>query len=499
MSPRSEKYAHPVLQRADERLGDGLDRVVRAHHRRRLERLGWADALDSDADPSPDGNGPGGFDLDAGAHPVRAGNAVTVHVDGAAALSAVQEAVAGAQSSVHVAGWFASPSFRLGRDDGSPTLNELLAQAARRASVRVLLWAGPPLPVFKPTRRMVRAARAQFESADNVQCALDRRERTMHCHHEKIVVVDGRVAFVGGIDLTALAGDRWDSPAHVPDRPLGWHDAACELRGPVVGDVAAHFAARWSEVTGEPLEPLAAPEPAGESAVRFVRTVPERAYRFAPRGDFSILAAYLRALRAARSFVYLENQFLWSTEVIDVLADKLRRPPTDEFRVLLVLPTRPNNGADTTRGQLGRLLEADEGRGRLLATTVDAHAGGRTGPLYVHAKVGVVDDAWLTVGSANLNEHSLFNDTEANVVVHDPALARQTRLRLWSEHLERPVAEVSGDPVRVFDELWRPTAAEQSRRARRGEKRSHRLTLLPDLSRHAERLQGPLRGLLVDG
>jgi phosphatidylserine/phosphatidylglycerophosphate/cardiolipin synthase-like enzyme len=230
-----------------------------------------------------------------------------------------------------------------------------------------------------------------------------------------------------------------------------------------------------------------------------VRTVPERTYRFAPRGDFSILSAYLRALHSARELIYLENQFLWSTEVVDVLADKLSHPPSDRFRVLVVLPTRPNNGADTTRGQLGRLLAADDGNGRLLAVTVDARAGESTSPLYVHAKIGVVDDRWLTIGSANLNEHSLFNDTEANIVVPDAALAREIRLRLWSEHLERPLADVDGEPARIMDELWRPTAAEQSRRVLRGEQRSHRLTLLPDLSRHAERLRGPLRGLLVDG
>jgi phosphatidylserine/phosphatidylglycerophosphate/cardiolipin synthase-like enzyme len=62
----------------------------------------------------------------------------------------------------------------------------------------------------------------------------------------------------------------------------------------------------------------------------------------------------------------------------------------------------------------------------------------------VHAKIGIVDDAWLTLGSANLNEHSLFNDTEMNVVTHDTALARQTRLRLWAEHLELSIGPLQG-------------------------------------------------------
>jgi phosphatidylserine/phosphatidylglycerophosphate/cardiolipin synthase-like enzyme len=487
----------------DERLGDGLDGLVRAHHRRRLSRLGWAQVLEpGDYDRGPAGShplasSPGG--REAFAHPVREGNAVHVHIDGDEALAAIAKSIAEAQSFVHIAGWFASPDFRLTRAPNAPTLRDLLASVARRTDVRVLLWAGPPLPLFKPTRAMVEQARAGFTEDSRVRCALDRRERTMHCHHEKLVIVDGQQAFVGGIDLTDLAGDRRDNPLHLPDRPLGWHDAATELRGPIVADVANHFAQRWQEAAGEQLAPAPVPPVAGQTPVQLARTVPERTYRFAPRGDFSNLEQYLNALRRAESLVYLENQFLWSTEVVDVLVRKLRRPPRDDFRVLLMMPRRPNNGADTSRGQLGRLLAADEGRRRLLATTVNALADRMVRPVYVHAKIGIVDDTWLTVGSANLNEHSLFNDTEVNVVVHDAAVARATRLRLWSEHLQRAEDQISGEPARVIDDLWRPIAEEQERRERRGEPRTHRLTLLPNVSRHAERLQGPLRGLLVDG
>ena len=119
--------------------------------------------------------------------------------------------------------------------------------------------------------------------------------------------------------------------------------------------------------------------------------------------------------------------------------------------------------------------------------------------MYVHAKIGIVDDRWLTIGSANLNEHSLFNDTELNVVTCDPTLARETRLRLWAEHLHRPASEISGDPTRVVDEVWKPTAEEQGRRRAAGEPPTHRLSLLPHLSRRTRRLLGPINGLLVDG
>jgi phosphatidylserine/phosphatidylglycerophosphate/cardiolipin synthase-like enzyme len=230
-----------------------------------------------------------------------------------------------------------------------------------------------------------------------------------------------------------------------------------------------------------------------------VRTVPDKVYDFLPQGDFRILEAYTRALRSARKLVYLENQFLWSPQVVGILAGKLREPPSDDFRVVVVLPAKPNNGADTTRGQLGVLARADDGAGRFLATTLAARSGAISGPLYVHAKIGIVDDRWLTVGSANLNEHSFFNDSEMNVVTRDARLARDTRLRLWAEHLERSIEQVSGDPAEVIDELWRPIAREQLERRRRAEPLTHRLQELPGVSRRSMALLGPLHGLFVDG
>jgi phosphatidylserine/phosphatidylglycerophosphate/cardiolipin synthase-like enzyme len=477
------------LEQWDARVGDGIEALLRHHHRRRLRRLGWLDALEP-AHPEQ---------CWSARAPVRQGNSVDVFIDGSCALPEMEKAIRSAQHSVHIAAWHASPGFKLTREARSVPLRDVLAEVSQRVPVRLLMWAGPPLPAFRPTRRMVQAAAAEFGRDSRVVCALDKRERTMHCHHEKIIVVDGTLAFVGGIDLTDLQGDRYDTPGHSPRPPLGWHDAALRLQGPAVADVARHFTQRWGSVTDEQLPWPAEPPPAGSSAVQVLRTVPEATYSFASRGEFTILEVYLRVLASAKRFIYLENQFLWSPEVVDVLADKLRNPPRDDFRMLLLLPAKPNNGADTTRGQLGRLMDADGGAGRLLATTIRAHRDGTTTPVYVHAKVGIVDDRWLTIGSANLNEHSLFNDTEMNVVTDDARLARETRLRLWSQHTETPIEALDGEPSSVIDTLWRPTAQEQARRDRAGLHATHRLTVLPDVSRRVARLEGPLRGLLVDG
>jgi phosphatidylserine/phosphatidylglycerophosphate/cardiolipin synthase-like enzyme len=240
---------------------------------------------------------------------------------------------------------------------------------------------------------------------------------------------------------------------------------------------------------------------AGDTTLQLVRTMPERAYPVLPRGEFSILEAYVRALRGARELVYLENQFLWSPEIVEILVDKLKRPPSPHFRLVVLLPARANNGQDDTRGQLGVLAEADDhGNPHLLATTLRSRTGARDDALYVHAKVGIVDDRWLTIGSANLNAHSLLNDTEMNIVTDDGLLARATRERLWAEHLEVAPDEVAGrPPTQVVDELWRPIAMEQLGRRDAGERPTHRLVALPGVSKRSRRLLGPLQGIVDDG
>ena len=462
---------------------------MRSHHARRLRRIGWEHAL---VPPDPG--------LWAAGDPAPRGRcSLEVLVDGAVALPRLAAELERAESHVHLAGWFVSPDFALVRDPERVELSELLLDLAERLSVRVLVWAGSPLPLFPPDRRDVADALRGLIAGNGIEVAADAKERPLHCHHEKIVLIDDRVAFVGGIDLTTYAGDRFDRPGHPARGGVGWHDALCVLRGPAVQDVAVHFQERWHEVTGESLPPPAAQPPAGDAEVQVVRTVPERIYAAVPRGDFRILEAYTRALRSATKLIYLENQFLWSSEIALILRDKLEHPPADDFRLVVLLPAHPNDGADDTRGQLADLVEADADGGRFLACAIYALGDASPKPVYVHAKIGIVDDRWLTIGSANLNEHSLFNDTELNVVTCNAKLARETRLRLWAEHLECSADDVAGDPTHVVDDQWKTVAEAQAGRRDQGLPLTQRLCLLPHVSRRSRRLLGPLNGLFVDG
>ena len=165
-----------LIERIDEALGDRVERLVVAHHRRRLRKLRQLGALDAPA---------GGWA--AGDPPPREGNRFELFVDGTEALPAIAEACASARERVWLAGWHFTPELQM----GETTLRELLAGLAERVEVRVLAWAGAPLPLFHPDRKEVREMRERLVGGTRIACALDAHERPLHCHHEKLVIVDG--------------------------------------------------------------------------------------------------------------------------------------------------------------------------------------------------------------------------------------------------------------------------------------------------------------------
>jgi phosphatidylserine/phosphatidylglycerophosphate/cardiolipin synthase-like enzyme len=186
-------------------FGGQVTQQICRHHRRRLTRIGQLEALE------PPVGGWALTDL-----PPRPGNAIEILIDGAQALPTIADALKSATSHVHLTGWHFSPDFALARDGEPLVLRNLLGELADRVDVRVLVWAGAPLPLFRPSRGEVRKMRDRLVRDTKIQCALDAKERPMHCHHEKTIVVDDRLAFVGGIDLTYESGDRFDWNHHPP-------------------------------------------------------------------------------------------------------------------------------------------------------------------------------------------------------------------------------------------------------------------------------------------
>src|SRR4051794_1487657 len=202
--------AIPLLDRVDAAVGDGLERGMIHHHLRRLRRHGQLPAIA----PASEGL------WAQTATPPRDGNAMEILIDGANALPRMAEAIRGAKRHVHVCSWNLQPDFDPGPRRSTP-VRDLLAETGERVPVRVIVWAGAPVPVFQPRRGAVKAAREKLVRGTKIQCQLDACTRLMHCHHEKLVIVDDEVAFVGGIDLTALAGDRYDSSDHPHKDEIG--------------------------------------------------------------------------------------------------------------------------------------------------------------------------------------------------------------------------------------------------------------------------------------
>ena len=139
--------ARRIADGVDRRIGESVSAAVRTHHRRRLEGLGKAALLSQS----------GGWAADS--PPRRAGNRLEVLIDGEAALDRMVEELSQATTSVYLSGWFLSPDFVLRNGTAPVVARNLLAELAARIDLRVLLWAGAPLPVFRPSRREVRRVR----------------------------------------------------------------------------------------------------------------------------------------------------------------------------------------------------------------------------------------------------------------------------------------------------------------------------------------------------
>jgi phosphatidylserine/phosphatidylglycerophosphate/cardiolipin synthase-like enzyme len=269
----------------------------------------------------------------------------------------------------------------------------------------------------------------------------------------------------GGDEQPCLLGT-----AYGPRPP--WHDVQIAIHGPAVADVETVFRERredpsprsrnplrcWRDrllsQTGPPAcpEPLPDPPRCGGDAVQVLRTYPyrRRGYWFAPSGERSIARAYRKALDRAQVLVYVEDQYLWSPHVVGVFAEALAAQP--DLRLIAVVPQFPITGLNQEWRPTGsaaapqllaraRSLDLLQrlGGDRVAVYGVENHVGT---PVYVHAKVCVIDDAWAMVGSGNINRRSWTYDTELSCAVlgqqpDGSSLAQRLRLDLAREHLDR--------------------------------------------------------------
>jgi phosphatidylserine/phosphatidylglycerophosphate/cardiolipin synthase-like enzyme len=426
------------------------------------------------------------------------GNAVVPRVHGAEYFARLVEEVSALQEGDHL--WFTDwrgDADELLTADG-PTVGGLFGDAAKRGViVKGLVWRSHHEKLSYSEEQNRHLGDDVSEAGGEV--LLDQRVRRAGSHHQKLVVLRrgngngsdaGRadVAFAGGIDLCHSRRD--DAEHHGDPQTLSvakeygehppWHDVQLELHGPVVGLLDDVFRERWTDPrsldTDNPLsyvkdrlrdvdltpDPLPQrppdPEPPGPCHVQVLRTYPAIRPRtpYAPDGERSVARGYGKAFRRARRLIYLEDQYMWSPHIARLLADALRRSP--ELHLVVVVPRHPDVDGRFALppNQVGRLEAIQVARkaapDRVHVFDLENHAGT---PVYVHAKVCVIDDVWACAGSANLNRRSWSHDSELSCAVlddtaderepRDPAglgdgarsFARDLRLRLMREHLDR--------------------------------------------------------------
>lgn len=428
----------------------------------------------------------------------RKGNRVEPLIHGATYFARLKRAVeaTGPGDQIFFTDWRGDADERLAPD--GPTVADLLCGAAQRGvDVRGLLWRSHSDKTSFSAQENQRVGKAVNDAGG--EALLDQRVRRGGSHHQKLVVVrfhdrpEDDVAFVGGIDLCHGRRDdeqhRGDPQQQPMDPRYGerapWHDVMAEIHGPAVCDVLGSFAERWNDKTPldhrnpyrrllqraakmprhpRPLPQAFDPPPdAGPHTVQVLRTYAAKwpPFPFARGGERTIAHAYAHAFSRARQLIYVEDQYLWSRLVAETLAAALRRQPT--LRALVVVPRYPD--AD------GRVTGPPNRWGQIEAIRLLRNAGGDRFavydienrdevPIYVHAKVCIVDDRWMTIGSDNFNRRSWTHDSEITCAVVDEtdALPRRTRVQLWSEHLDLCADDSAlRDPTIGF-ELWRERA-----------------------------------------
>lgn len=342
-----------------------------------------------------------------------------------------------ARHSIDLLGWDFHTEVPLVRGEASEqtVLALLIELAAKRRELRISLLIWDSGAFFGWDRERFARFKALFLERANVHIVFDNRVPLGACHHQKVVVIDNAIAYCGGLDITA---GRWDSHQHLaadPRRrnPAGdlyppFHDACAVFKGPAVRTIAGVVRERWRRQAGR--VPVLPEPPEGDDHLelhgRLLRDVNLAVLRTFPPFDGypairEIEEAYCDLMRMAQRYIYIENQYFTIPRLADLLAERLAEENGPE--VVLILPGQTKGWLETAvilshqTPLLERLRSVDRcQRLRIFA----ARASGEERFLKVHSKLMAVDDRWLMIGSANLNQRSMSFDTECNLLAECP-------------------------------------------------------------------------------
>lgn len=392
-------------------------------------------------------------------------------VDGSQYFPRLASCLRMARRSIVIVGWDFDGHIHLQRDaagNGHDTLGPLLhalVEANPDLEVRILVWSVALVHAPGSSKDLIFGT--EWQNHPRISVRLDTDHPLYAAHHQKIVTIDDSVAFVGGIDLTV---QRWDSPGHLTKDPARQdgdshyhrpvHDMQMMVDSRVAADVAGVARLRWRRATGEELPVLS-----GQADLWPSDVVPD--FEDAPMGvactlpgwnghtPVSEVAALIAdSLSAARHSIYIETQYLAAPMVADILAKALARSDGPE---VAILTTRTLNGLfeqiamGANRDRLIRRLRKADRFDRLRAFYPVSDGSREDTEILIHAKLIIVDDRFLRVGSSNLNNRSLGLDTECDLGVEaTDAKTRQSIERLRNQLLGEHLAT---DPSRVADTI----------------------------------------------
>lgn len=384
----------------------------------------------------------------------------TVIVDADDYFSCLRSSMLKAERRIMLVGWDFDARINLGDGslDGAPhTVGEFISWLVNRRPdlhVYVLRWGTGALETLLHGRTLLAILRWIKDPQIHVQ--LDGHHPFAGAHHQKVVVIDEVLAFCGGIDMTR---NRWDTRAHrdvEPRRrnPNGsmygpWHDVTTALEGPAAKALGDMCRNRWRDAGGNAIDPVVGGASCWPDGLRAdFENVSVGISRTLPAMDdhenvHEIEALYVALIRRAKKWIYAESQYFASRLIAEEIAQRLHEPDGPE--VVVINPTTADGWLEP--------VAMDTARARLLTALKDCDLHNRfrlyhpfTGggnPIYVHAKVMVIDDEVLRVGSSNLNNRSLRLDSECDVTFDAHGANSRTadticgiRNSLLAEHLD---------------------------------------------------------------
>jgi phosphatidylserine/phosphatidylglycerophosphate/cardiolipin synthase-like enzyme/uncharacterized membrane protein YdjX (TVP38/TMEM64 family) len=399
-------------------------------------------------------------------------NRAALLVDGEGYFRAFAAAAERAQRSIFIVGWDFNSRTLLRREEGAPVpLGDFLNGLVRRnhrLRVHILDWDFPM--VFGADRELPLIYGTTWKSHRRILMRYDNTHPTIGSHHQKIVVVDGKMAFSGGFDLTCK---RWDTRAHRPDEPLRvsddkpyppFHDVMMAVDGEAARALAEVVRDRWLGASGKNVVPVKVdcdPWPEwlkphlANVDVAISRTIPVKE-GLAPEVR-EVEALYLDMIARAKRTIYIENQYFTSHKLGEALAARLAEPGGPDIVVVSRLLSHgwlEEHTMHVLRTRLVKLLRATDREGRFHIYYPHVPGLVRETCLDVHSKVMVADEEWLRVGSANFSNRSMGMDTECDLTIEAAGrediagAARDFRNGLIAEHLGIEMSRVGEEVAR---------------------------------------------------